>query len=119
MASNIENNNKIYLTRGDTFEATISIYRQDGAPYIPQDGDSITFALKEAKMAPGNQEFMNKEPLILKTIPVDTMLLSIDPADTANLKFGNYKYDIQIMLTSGKVYTFIDDADFIITPEVH
>lgn len=119
MASIIEENNKISLTRGDTFEATISIYKKDGTPYVPQEGDLITFALKEARMTPGNQNFVNKDPLIFKVIPTTTMLLSIQPADTAELKFGNYKYDIEITLESGKVYTFIDDADFIITPEVH
>lgn len=118
MASNIEDN-KIFLTRGDTFEATISIYRKNGTPYVPQEGDTVTFAIKEAKMTPGNQNFVNKDPLVFKTIPISTMLLSITPNDTKDLKFGNYKYDIELVMSSGKVYTFIDDEDFILTPEVH
>lgn len=118
MASKVENN-KVFLTRGDSFDLTIALKYKDGTSYTPQEGDIITFALKEAKMTPGNQEFVNKTPLILKTIPNDTLLLSLVPSDTKNLKFGNYKYDCEITFANGKVCTFIEDADFILTPEVH
>lgn len=118
MASVVENN-KIFLTRGDTFEATISMQRKDGTAYVPQEGDVITFALKEAKMTPGNQDFVNKDPLVFKTIPNNTMLLSITPNDTKGLKFGNYKYDVEITKANGRNFTFIADEDFVITPEVH
>ena len=119
MASKVENN-KIFLTRGDSFETTITMaYAGSSSAYTPQPGDVITFALKEARMTPGNQDFVNKTPLISKTIPNETLLLSIEPADTKNLKFGNYKYDVEIVFENGKVCTFIDDEDFFITPEVH
>ena len=36
----------ITLTRGDTFVALISITKQDGTPYVPNDGDKVRFAMK-------------------------------------------------------------------------
>ena len=37
----------ITLTRGDTFEALVSATKRDGTQYIPVEGDSIRFAMKE------------------------------------------------------------------------
>lgn len=48
MSSNV-NGTTITLTRGDTFEANISIAYKDGdqyIPYVPQEGDVIRFATK-------------------------------------------------------------------------
>lgn len=123
MASKIEDT-KIFLTRGDTFKSTVSMcYKNEGTgeltPYTPQAGDVVRFAMKGDKMTPGNQDYVDKTPLILKVIPNDTLLLKIDPSDTKNLKFGNYKYDIEITFANGDVCTFIEDADFILTREVH
>lgn len=123
MASKIEDT-KIFLTRGDTFKTTVSMgYKNEETgeftPYVPQEGDVVRFAMKGAKMTPGNQDYVEKTPLILKVIPNDTLLLVLEPSDTKELKFGNYKYDIEITFANGEVCTFIDDADFILTREVH
>ena len=40
-------NNTIFLTRGDTFKAKVTITYPNGAVYTPKEGDSIRFALKE------------------------------------------------------------------------
>ena len=101
----------ITLTRGDTFEAKVSIMRNDGTPYIPHEGDRIRFAMKE--------NYNYSRPLILKDIPIDTMMLVINPEDTENLSFGKYIYDIQITKENGKVDTFITKATFRITEEVY
>lgn len=34
----------ITLTRGDTFEALISITQEDGSPYVLKEGDTVRFA---------------------------------------------------------------------------
>lgn len=118
MSSKIEGK-KIYLTRGDSFKTTVLLKRRNGDEFVPQDGDVIVFALKSARMTTGNQEFMDKSPLVLKTIPNDTMLLEIDPQDTKSLKFGDYKYDIEVTFANGDVDTPFNDEDFVITPEVY
>ena len=103
-------NNTIYLTRGDTFKAQVTISNPDGSVYTPVEGDTIRFALKE------NVE--DEECLILRDIPIDTMLLVINPEDTKGLEFGSYVYDVQLTKANGDVDTFITASKFKITAEV-
>ena len=76
----------ITLTRGDTFEALVSATKKDGTPYIPVEGDVIRFAMKE--------NYDDARPLLVKEIPIDTMMLMLEPSDTADLNFGKYVYDL-------------------------
>ena len=112
----------ITLTRGDTFFAQVSLSREVEPdvyePYTPQTGDRVRFALKQSLNARGT-DFREPQPLILKEIPIDTMILRIDPEDTKPLGFGQYRYDIEITFVNGIVDTFIADARFDLTPEVH
>lgn len=100
----------ITLTRGDTFMAQISIVDKDGNTYVPVDGDSVRFAMK--------QKYTDLKPLLVKDISTDTLQLIIDPEDTKSLAFGNYVYDIQLTKASGEVDTFITTAKIKITEEV-
>ena len=102
--------NTIYLTRGDTFKAHLSISNPDGTEYIPVEGDTIRFALKE--------NIEDQECLILRDIPIDTMLLVLNPEDTKELEFGSYIYDIQLTKANGDVDTFITASKLKITAEV-
>lgn len=108
--SSTVNKNIITVTKGDSFWATISI---DG--YEPDPNDEIRFALKSSL---DDEE----QPIILKTIPTDTMELRLDSADTKQLNVGSYYYDVQITLTNGFVDTFIEAKEgkpnFKVTPEV-
>lgn len=88
----------ITLTRGDTFEALVSATKRDGTQYIPVAGDTIRFAMKE--------NYDDPRPLLVKDIPIDTMMLTLEPQDTADLNFGKYVYDIQLTKANGKVDTF-------------
>lgn len=93
---------KINLTRGDTFLADLEIkWEKDNVPYTPSSGDVIRFALK--------RDYYDDEPLILKTIDPNDMVLRLDPSDTKDLPFGNYVYDIEITMEDGYVDTFISD----------
>lgn len=116
------NGDHITLTRGDTFLALVSMTREVEPdvyePYTPQTGDHVRFALKQALNARGT-EFRERDPLILKDIPIDTMILRLNPEDTKPLGFGQYKYDIEITFANGMVDTFIADSPFDLTPEVH
>lgn len=109
--------NTIHLVRGDTFEAQITI-TQNNEEYIPQEGDVIRFALKKDELNHNKTQYLNKEPLIIKIIPNETLTLRLNPADTTKLDFGTYAYDIQITMADGKVDTFISDKLYL-TPEVH
>jgi len=111
--------NKITHTRGDTLIRQVEFcYQASGETYTPQDGDSVRFALKHTTMTSGNKQYTDQEPLILKAIPIDTMILKLDPEDTKPLDFGTYVYDIQITYSNGDVETPIKESVFVLTPEV-
>ena len=102
---------KVTLTRGDTFKVEVGMKSSvDGSPYTPVEGDVIKFGLKKY---PEDEEL-----LVTKTIPNNTRLLHLAPADTASLDFGRYHYDIEITLENGDKDTFINNQEFWIAPEV-
>ena len=100
----------ISLTRGDSFYAQILINDADGNEYEPQDGDSVRFAMKK--------KYTDSEPLLTKDIPIDTLILELEPDDTKSLSFGSYVYDIQLTTEDGFVSTFITKSTIKITEEV-
>lgn len=100
----------ITLTRGDSLTAKISIFNQDGSEYIPVQGDSVRFAMKA--------NYSDHSPLLVKDIPIDSLILSIKPEDTKSLSFGKYVYDIQLTRADGSVDTFITKASLRLTEEV-
>ena len=103
-------NTTIYLTRGDTFKALITITNPDGTIYTPQEGDEIRFAMK--------QDVEDEECLIIRDIPLETMMLILYPADTKQLEYGTYVYDIQLTKANGDVDTFITASKLKLTYEV-
>ena len=111
------NGTTITLTRGDTLLLLVKILR-DGDEYTPVTGDSVRFALKSG-LNSTKTGMKDPDPLILKPIPIDTMILRLDPEDTKPLKFGKYVYDIEITFANGIVDTFIAEATFNLTAEVH
>lgn len=100
----------ITLTRGDTFKAQISITDRNGNHYAPQEGDSVRFAMKAT--------YNDPEPLVIIDIPIDTLILVIEPEDTHGLSFGNYVYDIQLTKANGEVDTFITTSKLKLTEEI-
>ena len=88
----------ITLTRGDTFTALITITDSEGNQYVPVKGDRIRFAMKT--------DYEDGAPLLIKEIPIDTMILVIEPEDTKPLAFGKYVYDIELTDIGGKVSKF-------------
>lgn len=101
--------NKITLTRGDSFYTTVTM-EKDNEEYTPEEGDVIRFGLK---LSPSDSE-----PLIEKVIPNETLKLHLAPEDTKELKPGLYCYDIEITFGDGDVDTFINNEEFVLAPEV-
>jgi hypothetical protein len=101
---------KISMTRGDTVRVKFNL-KMDGEDYLPSSDDVVRFAVKA--------RWCEKEPLLIKQIPSDTMVLQLDPEDTKSLPFGQYWYDVQITFgESGDVITFIERAKLRLTEEV-
>lgn len=99
---------KISLIRGDTLRAQVEILK-DNQVYTPQVGETVRFAVK--------QTFNSLRVLINKQIPIDTLILKLDPSDTKRMSFGKYVYDIEITFSNGDVDTFIT-GEFEVLPEV-
>lgn len=107
----IDDKNNITLTRGDTLTLTITLYQEvppvppatepTVAPYVPQEGDVIRFAV--SKGYKGQSEYDLK---FKKTIPNDTLTLICTPSDTT-LYYDTYNYDIEITHADETVDTFI------------
>ncbi len=100
------NGTDIWLTRGDTFVAQIEIKRNN-TTYTPVSTDTIRFALKHSAMKLDKTDYIDENPVLVKDIPYDTLVLQLVPTDTKTLGFGTYDYDIQITFTDGTVDTFI------------
>ena len=105
-----EKTNNITLVRGDYFPCYISMTK-DGEPFEPSIG-TLRFAVKKRYTDP------DEKVLIVKTIPIDTLLLELESDDTKELKFGEYVYDIEYTDQNGRPDTFIR-AKFILSEEVY
>ena len=101
---------KIQLTRGDTLRLQVSIKDGDGNQYVPADGDKIRFAMKKD---------YDGVLIINKSIPNDSLELTLNPKDTKDLDVGKYVYDVELTKENGDVDTFITCATLQLTEEVY
>ena len=93
--------NNIILTRGDTLLLEIKMIKQ-GEIYIPIEGETLRFAMKNKYSDP------DQKVILVKNIPIDTLILELEPEDTKNLPMrSKYVYDIQFTDIDGRVDTFI------------
>ena len=100
------NGNDICLTRGDTAELNITVLSASGTEYELQAGDKITFTVKK--------NVYTEDVLIEK----EGAQIIIEPADTKELAYGEYTYDVQVTLADGTVSTIIPPSAFKLTAEV-
>ena len=101
------NNKTISITRGDTGIFTLTI--KNGDNDYDYSNDTVKFTVKESTTA--------AEPLIQKTVVYGQNIV-IEPSDTANLKYGDYVYDVQLTTSGGIVDTVIVPSKFVVLPEV-
>lgn len=100
----IYKNNEIKLTRGDSMTLALELIK-DGAEYTPAEGDSVRFALAKGYVSESDYELIKTI-----TIPVSTLEFTLPSADTKELQYGKYNYDIQITHADGTVDTFISST---------
>lgn len=83
----------IAMTRGDTANIVFSAVDENGTTYIPQVDDKITFSVAKK---------VGADPLfspIINTMTDDATkfwTITIEPAHTNPLKFGDYVFDVQL-----------------------
>lgn len=112
----VDSDYNISLVRGDTAYFDVPLVEVDDegqeTPYTPREGEILRFALSTKFGA------KREEVLILKDIPINTMVLKIEPEDTKPLPFGKYKYDIEFTDIAGNVTTVLEAA-FTVAKEVY
>lgn len=102
----VKENNVIKLTRGDYACFDIDIMDYDGEPYIPTEDEIVTFTVKKST---STDKFL---------IQKFGTTIQIEGADTENLSYGRYYYDVQLTHEDGRRDTFITPTEFFITDEV-
>lgn len=107
---NIDGNNNITLTRGDTLTITVTL-KKNNQTYTPEQGDEIRFALSKGFVGEPAYELK-----VTKVIPNDTLTFTLTSEETM-LEYRSYNYDIEITHNDGSVDTFIS-AKLTITGEV-
>lgn len=108
---NIDAQNNITLTRGDTLTLTVTLLHEVDPvppateptiePYVPVEGDVIRFAVSKGyKSEPGYELQFAKE------IPHDTLTFTASSTETS-LEYRTYNYDVELTHADGCVDTFI------------
>ena len=112
----VDSDYNISLVRGDTAYFDVPLVEVDDegheTPYTPREGEILRFAMS-TKFGSSREEV-----LILREIPIDTLVLKIFPEDTKPLAFGKYKYDIEFTDIMGNVTTVLE-ANFTVAKEVY
>lgn len=96
----IDTHNNITLTRWDTLTLALSLTK-DGEVYVPEETDSIRFALSKGYL--GDVAYDLKAE---KSVPLDTLTFTLSSNDT-KLDYGEYNYDVEVTHDDGCVDTFI------------
>ena len=99
----------ITLTRGDSLYVQLAL-KKAGQTYTPEQGDVIRFGIK--------QNVFDTEYQIEKVVPNDTLILHLAPEDTNTMQFGTFVYDLEMDYADGDIDTFVNDASFVLVPEV-
>lgn len=91
----------IFLTRGDSLFLQIKLTK-NGEAYTPEAGSIVRFAMK-AKYADPDDKVV-----LVKNIPIETMILEIEPDDTKALPMKKtYVYDVELTDSLNHKYTFL------------
>lgn len=105
----IDRHKNVTLTRGDSCQIAVPLTKADGTAYELQDGDTLELTVKRFTS--------DVAPLIGKTLD-ETGTFVFEPSDTKGLRYGTYKYDVQLTTAAGEVFTVIPPCGFTIAEEV-
>lgn len=100
--------NRIQLVRGDSFMAKLTLQDKAGGLYVPTAEDEVLFTVKRNATTDQN----------LIQVQVLDGIVRLAPSDTANLDYGAYVYDVQIILANGEKDTVIPPNVFEVLTEV-
>jgi hypothetical protein len=96
----------IAMTRGDTANIVFSAVDEQGTTYVPVANDVLRFAVAKKVGADPLFELTN----IMSDDATAFWTITIQPANTNPLKFGDYAFDVQLT-HNGEVDTIIGATD--------
>lgn len=99
----IDDENNIYLTRGDSATLELSIFDDQGEPYTPKEGDLIVLTIKT--------NVCNYGYKLRKTF--ESLRLVITEQESERFNFGEYFFDVRL-INDEMVDTFICEGKFTI-----
>lgn len=100
----------IKLPRGNSAAFSLALTNGDGTAFVPSENDTVIFTVKKSRSR-------NASALITKKIvPSESMVISIDPADTIGLTEGDYYYDVAVCVGGTGFYTVVICDDFKLLP---
>lgn len=103
-------NNVISMTRGDTAKFTVPIKDQlNNQTYTIKTTDKLKFTIKK--------KVTDETALVSKEVTGDNKF-QLNPADTNELSYGKYVYDVQLTNEFDEVYTVIEPTSFELLSEV-
>lgn len=104
---------KIEIIRGTSNTFSIEVSDVYGRPYVLEDGESIIFGIKKKPE--------DDRVIFVKTATASEVegnyIVSIEPADTAELDCGRYAYDVGLKTATG-FFNVIEPNPFMIQPNV-
>ena len=106
--------NRIYLTRGDTAEILVNLTKLDGTDYEVQPGDTLYFRIKKYPTNDPSEILIEKTAVITQ----DEVTITLAPADTIELPFGEYSYEVELVTETEAHYTAIADTEFVVGKEL-
>ena len=99
----IDEENNIYLTRGDSATLELSIFDEEGEPYTPTENDVIVLTIKS--------NVCNYGYKLRKTF--SDLRLVITDKESEKFNFGTYFFDVRL-INEDLTDTFICEGKFVI-----
>ena len=103
----------ISMVRGDNETIKVTMKKYDGTiiPFV--EGDTVTLSVKEhARMT----EYAFQK--VVTGVTGDFATIAIEPADTNELDFKSYSYDIELKNQYNQIKTIIRSSKFEIAEEI-
>lgn len=113
-------NNKIYARRGDSHVLRVRWQDQNGEPILLGENDKVCLTVKENMYA---TEYKIRKIGEISNAEIGLVDFIFTPADTKDLDYFEYVYDIQVTRSTGQIKTIVPNSDekelplFIITGE--
>lgn len=96
----------ITLPRGNSLVLTAVINNTDGTPHILSPTEKVVFTVKRSSEK-------SEQPIMQQLLTVDNyndngeLVIKIAPEDTINLRTGDYKFDLAVLVDGIDVYTVV------------